>query len=220
VCYAFLCMRTTDALPFSLVESTAQGDLNPRTAADASVFGGFVHVFQQGVVKAYQDGAFFATLGLPSRWLWLENHRSLRGLYAKSGYHFIVGKSARPAVERRFHTRAGSIVQRLGNSNTLSIDFLSLGVLPRCPLHKYTASACGFASFPRKRESRRRVLWGLDARLRGHDVLLAPDLRNRHLGHARLRPAECGLTCQRFSAGMRQSTPCPSAACECQAGLY
>jgi len=53
--------------------------------------------------------------------------------------------------------------------------------LTRCPFHKYTASACGLASFPRKRESRRRAPWGLDARLRGHDVLLAPDLRNRHL---------------------------------------
>src|SRR5712692_8175425 len=51
----------------------------------------------------------------------------------------------------------------------------------RCPFHKYTASAYGLASFPRKRESRRRAPWGLDARLRGHDVLLAPDLRNRHL---------------------------------------
>ena len=30
-------------------------------------------------------------------------------------------------------------------------------------------------------KSRRRALWGLDARLRGHDVLLAPDLRNGHL---------------------------------------
>jgi hypothetical protein len=46
----------------------------------------------------------------------------------------------------------------------------------------YTASACGLASFPRKWESRRRAPWGLDARLRGHDVLLAPDLRNGHLG--------------------------------------
>src|SRR4026209_1816624 len=27
--------------------------------------------------------------------------------------------------------------------------------------------------------------WGLDARLRGHDVLLVPDLRNGHLGGAR-----------------------------------
>ena len=52
----------------------------------------------------------------------------------------------------------------------------------RCPFHKYTASSCGLVSFLRKRESRRRTPWGLDARLRGHDVLLAPDLRNRHLG--------------------------------------
>jgi hypothetical protein len=57
----------------------------------------------------------------------------------------------------------------------------------RCPFHKSTASACGLASFPRKRESRRRAPWGLDARLRGHDVLLAPDLRNRHLGDFRER---------------------------------
>ena len=34
----------------------------------------------------------------------------------------------------------------------------------RCPFHKYTASSCGLASFPRKRESRRRAPWGLDAR--------------------------------------------------------
>src|SRR5438552_13516840 len=53
--------------------------------------------------------------------------------------------------------------------------------LAGCPFHKYTASACGLASFPRKRETRRRAPWGLDARLRGHDVLLAQDLRNGHL---------------------------------------
>jgi hypothetical protein len=52
---------------------------------------------------------------------------------------------------------------------------------PRCPFHKYTASSCGLVSFPRRRESRRPAPWGLDARLRGHDVLLVPDLRNRHL---------------------------------------
>src|SRR6185503_11371198 len=51
----------------------------------------------------------------------------------------------------------------------------------RCPFHTYTASADGLASCPRKRESRRRGAWGLDARLRGHDVLLVPDLRNGHL---------------------------------------
>ena len=34
----------------------------------------------------------------------------------------------------------------------------------------------GLASFPRKRESRGRAPWGLDARLRGHDILLAQDL--------------------------------------------
>ncbi len=28
--------------------------------------------------------------------------------------------------------------------------------MTRCPFHKYTASSCGLASFPRKRESRRR----------------------------------------------------------------
>ena len=52
---------------------------------------------------------------------------------------------------------------------------------PRCPFHKYTASVCGLASFPRKRESRGRTPWGLDARLRGHDILLVQDLRNGHL---------------------------------------
>src|SRR6266478_9486480 len=51
----------------------------------------------------------------------------------------------------------------------------------RCPFHKYTASAGGLASFPRKRESRGRAPWGLDARLHGHDILLAQDLRNGHL---------------------------------------
>ena len=51
----------------------------------------------------------------------------------------------------------------------------------RCPFQKYTASACGLASFPRKRESRGRAPWGLDARLHGHDILLAQDLRNGHL---------------------------------------
>ena len=34
------------------------------------------------------------------------------------------------------------------------------------------ATLWGVASFPRKRESRRRAPWGLDARVRGHDVLL------------------------------------------------
>ena len=43
-------------------------------------------------------------------------------------------------------------------------------------LRTYTASTCILASFPRKRESRRRGAWELDARLRGHDVLLASDL--------------------------------------------
>ena len=41
------------------------------------------------------------------------------------------------------------------------------------------------ASFSRKRESRRRVPWGLDTRVRGYDVrlsmTLAPNLRNGHL---------------------------------------
>src|SRR5713101_7743502 len=62
-------------------------------------------------------------------------------------------------------------------------------VMTRCPFHKYTASSCGLASFPRKRESRRQAPWGLDARLRGHDVLLAPDLRNRHLGRPQCHDA-------------------------------
>ena len=51
----------------------------------------------------------------------------------------------------------------------------------RCPFHNYTASTCGLVSFPRKRESRRRGAWGLDACFRRHDVLLASDLRNGHL---------------------------------------
>src|SRR2546426_12344994 len=61
------------------------------------------------------------------------------------------------------------------------VSFLHNIVYTRCPFHKYTASACGLASFPRKRESRGRAPWGLDARLRGHDILLAQDLRNGHL---------------------------------------
>ena len=48
--------------------------------------------------------------------------------------------------------------------------------VPRCPFRKYTASTCILASFPRKWESRRPGAWELDARLRGHDVLLASDL--------------------------------------------
>ena len=51
----------------------------------------------------------------------------------------------------------------------------------RCPFHKYTASPCDLASFPRKRESRGQELWGLDACVRRHDVQLASNLRNRHL---------------------------------------
>jgi hypothetical protein len=39
---------------------------------------------------------------------------------------------------------------------------------------------CSLASFPRKRESRAQAPRGLDARLRGHDVLLVPNLRNGH----------------------------------------
>src|SRR6266545_2771619 len=64
----------------------------------------------------------------------------------------------------------------------------------RCPFHKYTASSCGLVSFPRKRESRRRAPWGLDARLRGHDVLLASDLRNRHLAASNAPQAGLILT--------------------------
>jgi len=56
-----------------------------------------------------------------------------------------------------------------------------LRMVPRCPFHIYTASPCDLASFPRKRASRRRAPWGLDACFRRHDVLLASDLRNRHL---------------------------------------
>jgi hypothetical protein len=59
----------------------------------------------------------------------------------------------------------------------------------RCLFHKYTASSDGLASFPRKRESRRRGAWGLDARLRGYEVLLVLDLRNGHL--ARLVEMVC-----------------------------
>ena len=44
--------------------------------------------------------------------------------------------------------------------------------------------SCALASFPQKRESRGREPWGLDACLRRHDVLLASDLRNRHLVYA------------------------------------
>src|SRR2546426_10393929 len=61
------------------------------------------------------------------------------------------------------------------------VSFLHNIVYTRCPFHKYTASAGGLASFPRKRESRGRAPWGLDARLHGHDILLAQDLRNGHL---------------------------------------
>ena len=56
-----------------------------------------------------------------------------------------------------------------------------VSALAKCPFHTYTASTYILASFPRKRESRRRRAGGLDARLRGHDVLLVPDLRNGHL---------------------------------------
>src|SRR5438093_4978282 len=62
---------------------------------------------------------------------------------------------------------------------------------PRCLFHKYTASAYGFASFPRKRESRGPPPQGLDARLRGHDVLLAPNLRNGHLVVWNIKDAYC-----------------------------
>jgi hypothetical protein len=51
----------------------------------------------------------------------------------------------------------------------------------RCPFHTYTASPCGLASFPRKRESRGQEPRGLDACVRRQDVLLASNLRNRHL---------------------------------------
>ncbi len=72
-----------------------------------------------------------------------------------------------------------------GNMNRVWVEsglFLyRRGLITRCPFHTYTASVCGLASFPRKRESRGRAPWGLDARLRGHDILLAQDLRNGHL---------------------------------------
>jgi hypothetical protein len=69
----------------------------------------------------------------------------------------------------------------LGGGGGRQLIELGAKRMTRCLFHKYTASSCGLASFPRKRESRRRAPWGLDARLRGHDVVLAPDLRNRHL---------------------------------------
>ena len=65
---------------------------------------------------------------------------------------------------------------------------------PRCPLHTYTASSSSLASCPRTRESRRRAPWGLDARRRGHDVLLVQDLRNRHLDNVRQCTATGQLT--------------------------
>src|SRR4029453_11539214 len=43
-----------------------------------------------------------------------------------------------------------------------------------------TCQGCSYASFPCKWAARRRAPWGWDARLRAHDVVLAPDLRNRH----------------------------------------
>ena len=61
------------------------------------------------------------------------------------------------------------------------VDFAGELTDARCPFHIYTASPCDLASFPRKRESRGQEPWGLDACFRRHDVLLASDLRNRHL---------------------------------------
>ena len=49
---------------------------------------------------------------------------------------------------------------------------MSVSYIPR--------QCCSLASFPRKRESRAQAPRGLDARLRGHDVLLVPNLRNGH----------------------------------------
>src|SRR5712671_7320997 len=51
---------------------------------------------------------------------------------------------------------------------------MSVSYIPR--------QCCSLASCPRKRESRAQAPRGLDARLRGHDVLLVPNLRNGHLG--------------------------------------
>ena len=74
-----------------------------------------------------------------------------------------------------------------------------------CPFHTYTASACGLASFPRKRESRRSAPWGLDARLRGHDVLLAPDLRNRPLAPRLVGGVgECTINLRAITLTMRE----------------
>src|SRR5439155_26708354 len=75
--------------------------------------------------------------------------------------------------------------------------FWQLECYHRCPFHTYTASACGLVSFPRKRESRRRGPWGLDARRSlpstpiggGHDVLLSSDLRNIYLDVNFVSPA-------------------------------
>ncbi len=63
----------------------------------------------------------------------------------------------------------------------IDVECSAVTVGARCLFHTSTASACGLASFPRKRESTGRALWGLDARRRGHDMLLAQDLRNGHL---------------------------------------
>ena len=58
------------------------------------------------------------------------------------------------------------ILARLLTLSHVRLDVHFVNTLP------VDATLWGVASFPRKRESRRRAPWGLDARVRGHDVLL------------------------------------------------
>ena len=103
-------------------------------------------------------------------------------------YHWCPRSSAR--IEQRPPEPCVGRSNRLGGTSSQSLNHSCrpstvlcylVSALAKCPFHTYTASTYILASFPRKRESRRRRAGGLDARLRGHDVLLVPDLRNGHL---------------------------------------
>jgi site-specific recombinase XerD len=99
-------------------------------------------------------------------------------------YHYVLKQAFPDLEEIERAKRPGRIPAVLTREEVSSVLGHLTGIphlMARCPFHYYTASLCGLASCPRKRESRRRGAWGLDACFRRHDVLLASDLRNGHL---------------------------------------
>src|SRR5712692_1555470 len=102
--------------------------------------------------------------------------RSLRASHAAD---HILAIKAPNAFDGRVECICLTAQAMLRQIAQIELDVHFINILP------VAAAPWWVASFPRRRESRRRAPWGLDARLRGHDVLLVmtlvPDLRNGHL---------------------------------------